>query len=358
MSIEKTGKNKVAFITGITGQDGSYLTELLLSKGYVVHGLIRRSSSPVANLWRIQHLLDHKDLTLHHGDMTDTSSLHRIMSTIQPDEVYNLAAQSHVRDSFDVPEYTAQVDALGPLRILEAVRCVDSDKQIRVYQGSTSEMFGEAPAPQSEKTPLDPESPYGAAKIYAYHITRNYRDAYGMHVSNGILFNHESERRGDHFVTRMITRHAAKIALGIDAPIPFSNPSSKRDWGHARDYVDAMWRMVQQDEPDDYVVATGKQHSNREFTDKVFALLDIPTEWQGEGKEEKCIRTDTGQVVAFIDPALYRPTDVTNLLGDPSKAKEKLGWEPATSFDELVKEMTFADLEREKAKLKSAEKHD
>lgn len=342
---------KKALITGITGQDGSYLAELLLEKGYEVHGIIRRSSSPIANLWRIEHLVKDNLVTLHYGDMTDASSLHRIVALVSPDEVYNLAAQSHVRDSFDVPEYTAQADALGPLRLLEAVRLLGATDSTRIYQGSTSEMFGDAPAPQNELTPLNSRSPYGAAKIYAYNITRNYRDAYNMHASNGILFNHESERRGDHFVTRMITRHAAKIALGLDTPIPFSNPSSKRDWGHAKDFVDAMWRVVQQDKPDDYVIATGEQHSNREFCTKVFSLLDIPTEWQGSGSEEKCIRTDTGKVVGFIDPKLYRPTDVTNLQGDASKAKAKLGWEPKTSFDELVKEMTFADLERAKKEL-------
>jgi len=342
---------KKALITGITGQDGSYLAELLLEKGYEVHGIIRRNSSPVANLWRIQHLVDKDNLTLHYGDVTDASSLHRIISLSEPDEIYNLAAQSHVRDSFDVPEYTAQTDALGPLRLLEAIRLLGAVEKTRVYQASTSEMFGDAPSPQSEHTPLNAQSPYGAAKIYAYQITRNYRDAYNMHASNGILFNHESERRGDHFVTRMITRHAAQIALGMDTPIPFSNPSSKRDWGHARDFVDAMWRIVQQDKPDDYVIATGEQHSNREFTDKVFALHEIPTQWQGSGAEEKCIRTDTGATVAFIDPKLYRPTDVTDLHGDPSKAKNVLGWTPATSFDDLVKEMTFADLERVKKEL-------
>jgi len=342
---------KKALITGITGQDGSYLAELLLEKGYEVHGIIRRNSSPVANLWRIQHLVDNDSLTLHYGDMTDASSLHRIIILVEPDEIYNLAAQSHVRDSFDVPEYTAQTDALGPLRLLEAVRLLGAEKQIRLYQGSTSEMFGDTRSPQSELTPLNSSSPYGAAKIYAYHITRNYREAYNMHASNGILFNHESERRGDYFVTRVITRHAAKIALGIDAPIPFSNPSSKRDWGHARDFVDAMWRIVQQDKPDDYVIATGKQNSNREFCDIVFKLLDISTQWQGSDKDEICIRTDTGKTIAFIDPKLYRPTDVTDLLGDASKAREKLGWEPKTSFEDLVKEMTFADLERAKKEL-------
>lgn len=342
---------KKALITGITGQDGSYLAELLLKKGYEVHGIIRRSSSPIASLWRIQPLVDTNRVTLHYGDMTDASSLHRIVALVAPDEIYNLAAQSHVRDSFDIPEYTAQADALGPLRLLEAIRLLGATKSTRLYQGSTSEMFGDAPAPQSEATPLNSRSPYGAAKIYAYQITRNYRDAYNMHASNGILFNHESERRGDHFVTRMITRHAAKIALGIDAPIPFSNPSSKRDWGHAKDFVDAMWRVVQQDKPDDYVIATGEQHSNREFCDKVFALHNIPIEWQGSGNEEKCIRTDTGKVVGFIDPKLYRPTDVTNLQGDASKAERILGWKPKTSFDELVKEMTFADLERAKKEL-------
>lgn len=260
---------KKALITGITGQDGSYLAELLLEKGYEVHGIIRRSSSPTINLWRIAHLVENERITLHYGDITDASSLHRIIAKVAPEEIYNLAAQSHVRDSFDVPEYTAQVDALGPLRILEVVRQLDMATTTRVYQASTSEMFGDAPAPQSESTLLMAQSPYGAAKIYAYHVTRNYRTAYGLHASNGILFNHESPRRGDHFVTRMITRHAAKIALGIDAPIPFSNPSSKRDWGHAKDFVDAMWRIVQQDKPDDYVVATGEQHSNREFCDLV-----------------------------------------------------------------------------------------
>lgn len=342
---------KKALITGITGQDGSYLAELLLEKGYEVHGIIRRSSSPIANQWRIAHLITGDSITLHYGDVTDASSLHRIIATVAPDEIYNLAAQSHVRDSFDVPEYTAQVDALGPLRILEVMRQLDMTKTTRVYQASTSEMFGDAPAPQSETTPLMAQSPYGAAKIYAYHVTRNYRSAYGMHASNGILFNHESERRGDHFVTRMITRHAAKIALGIDAPIPFSNPSSKRDWGHAKDFVDAMWRILQQEKPDDYVIATGEQHSNREFTDMVFSLLNIPTEWRGAGTEEICVRTDTGATVAYVDPRLYRPTDVTNLHGDATKARTVLGWEPKVTFTELVKEMTFADLERAKKEL-------
>lgn len=342
---------KKALITGITGQDGSYLAELLLEKGYEVHGIIRRNSSPIANLWRIKPLVDAKQITLHYGDMTDASSLHRIVALVEPDEIYNLAAQSHVRDSFDVPEYTAQTDALGPLRLLEAVRLLGAAKDVRIYQGSTSEMFGDAPAPQNELTPLNSRSPYGASKIYAYHITRNYRDAYKMHASNGILFNHESERRGDHFVTRMITRHAAQIALGLDTPIPFSNPSSRRDWGHAKDFVDAMWRIVQQDKPDDYVIATGEQHSNREFCDKVFALHNIKTEWQGEGSEEKCVRTDTGRVVAFIDPKLYRPTDVTNLHGDATKARTTLNWTPKISFDDLVKEMTFADLERARKEL-------
>jgi GDPmannose 4,6-dehydratase len=290
-------------------------------------------------------------ITLHYGDLTDAPSLNRIITLVQPDEIYNLGAQSHVRDSFDVPEYTAQTDAIGPLRILEAVRLIGAADRIRIYQGSTSEMFGDAPSPQNELTPLDPQSPYGAAKIYAYHIMRNYRNAYKMHASNGILFNHESSRRGDHFVTRMITRHAAKIALGIDAPIPLSNPSSKRDWGHAKDYVEAMWRVVQQDTPDDYVIATGEQHTVREFCNEVFSLLNIPTEWQGAGNEEKCVRTDTGAVVAFIDPKLYRPTDVTDLCGDATKARTVLGWTPATSFKELVKEMTFADLERAKKEL-------
>lgn len=342
---------KKALITGITGQDGSYLAELLLEKGYDVHGIIRRSSSPIANLWRITHLVSNDRVTLHYGDMTDASSLHRIVGLVQPDEIYNLAAQSHVRDSFDVPEYTAQADALGPLRLLEAVRLIGAAETTRIYQGSTSEMFGDAPAPQNEQTPLNSQSPYGAAKIYAYQITRNYRNAYKMHASNGILFNHESERRGDHFVTRMITRHAAKIALGIDAPIPFSNPSSKRDWGHAKDFVDAMWRILQQDKPDDYVIATGEQHSNREFTDAVFALHNIPTQWRGEGANEICVRTDTGATVAFVDPKLYRPTDVTNLHGDPTKANTVLGWKPKISFTDLVKEMTFADLQRAKKEL-------
>jgi GDPmannose 4,6-dehydratase len=339
---------KKALITGITGQDGSYLAELLLEKGYEVHGIVRRSSSPTVNLWRIATLVDNNQVTLHYGDITDASSLHRIIAKVAPDEIYNLAAQSHVRDSFDVPEYTAQVDALGPLRILEVVRQLAMGNTTRIYQASTSEMFGDAPAPQNETTPLMAQSPYGAAKIYAYHVTRNYRTAYGMHASNGILFNHESPRRGDHFVTRMITRHAAKIALGIDAPIPFSNPSSKRDWGHARDFVDAMWRIVQHDTPDDYVIATGEQHSNREFCDLVFKHLDIATEWRGSGPDEVCVRTDTGAVVAFIDPKLYRPTDVTDLHGDASKAQRILDWKPTTSFQALVEEMITADLERAK----------
>jgi len=338
---------KVALITGITGQDGSYLAELLLSKGYEVHGVIRRTSTE-ASKWRIAHLLEEKVLHLHYGDMSDSLSIYRIIAELKPDEIYNLAAQSHVRDSFDLPQYTLSVDGGGTLHVLEAVRLAGLAKKTRVYQASTSEIFGEAPPPQSEATPFWPRSPYGCAKVYAHYLSRNYREAYGMFVCSGFLFNHESERRGELFVTRTITRHAARIALGYDDPIPFSNPSSRRDWGHAKDFVVAMWLMLQQESPDDFVIATGEQHSNREFTERVFGLLGIHVEWHGEGTDEVCIRADTGEIVGYIEPTLYRPTDVTNLHGDATKARTKLGWKPQVTFDELVREMTVADFERAK----------
>src|SRR3989338_1633235 len=339
--------SKIALITGITGQDGSYLAELLLEKGYEVHGIIRRTSTE-AGKWRIAHLIEKKAIHLHYGDVSDSLSVYRIVAELQPDEIYNLAAQSHVRDSFDMPQYTLSVDGGGALNVLEAVRLAGLAKKTRVYQASTSEIFGEAPAPQSETTPFWPRSPYGCAKVYAHYLSRNYREAYGMFVCSGFLFNHESERRGELFVTRTITRHAARIALGIDDPIPFSNPSSRRDWGHAKDFVVAMWLMLQQESPDDFVIATGEQHSNREFTERVFGLLGIHVEWHGEGTDEVCIRADTGEIVGYIEPTLYRPTDVTNLHGDATKARTKLGWKPQVTFDELVREMTVADFERAK----------
>ena len=338
---------KKAFITGVTGQDGSYLAELLLKKGYEVHGLLRRASS--FNTERLNHLYHDRHvqgtaLTLHYGDLCDSSNLNRLLEKIQPDEIYNLGAQSHVKVSFEVPEYTADVDAVGTLRILDAIR--ETGVACRFYQASTSEMFGLVQeTPQTEKTPFHPRSPYGAAKVYAFWVTVNYRESYGLHASNGILFNHESPRRGPTFVTRKVTMAAARIKAGQQKCLFMGNMDAKRDWGYAPDYVYAMWLMLQQDQPDDYVIATNETHTVREFIEKSFGYLGMPIEWKGEGVNEEGIRTDTGETVVKIDPRYFRPAEVELLLGNPAKAKEKMGWEPQVKFDELVKIMTDADWE-------------
>ncbi len=337
----------VALITGITGQDGAYLAEFLLDRGYVVHGVKRRSSS--INTGRIDHLYrdrhDH-DLRffLHYGDMTDSTALIRLMNEIQPTEIYNLAAQSHVQVSFETPEYTANTDAIGTLRLLEAIRILKLGSSVRFYQASTSELFGKVvETPQSERTPFYPRSPYAVAKLYAYWITVNYREAYGLHASNGILFNHESPIRGETFVTRKITRAVAAIEAGQQDVLYLGNLDAKRDWGHARDYVQGMWKILQQDQPDDYVLATGETRSVREFVELAFRRVNRPIVWKGHGAEEKgyCIRT--GRVVVAVDAAYYRPTEVDLLLGNPAKAREKLGWTHTTTFEELVAEMVDAD---------------
>lgn len=341
-------------ITGITGQDGSFLAEFLIEKGYEVHGILRRSSS--FNTGRIEHLyLDEwvRDMkrsrlvNLHWGDMTDSSSLIRIIQTVQPDEIYNLAAQSHVKVSFDVPEYTADTDAVGTLRLLEAVRILGMEKKTRIYQASTSELFGLVQeVPQKETTPFYPRSPYGVAKLYGYWITRNYRESYGMYAVNGILFNHESERRGENFVTRKITLAACRIAQGHQDKLYLGNLSALRDWGYARDYVECMWLMLQQEKPDDYVIATGEQHTVREFCTLAFREAGINLGWEGEGLEEKGIDTATGKVLVEVDPKYFRPSEVQTLLGDPTKAKTELGWNPRkTSFENLVKIMVEHDME-------------
>lgn len=342
-----------ALITGITGQDGSFLAEFLLEKGYDVHGIIRRSSS--FNTERIEHLyLDEwvrdmhrrRLLNLHYGDMTDSSSLIRIIREVNPDEIYNLAAQSHVKVSFDVPEYTADTDAVGVLRLLEAVRILGMEKTCRIYQASTSELFGLVQeVPQSETTPFYPRSPYAVAKLYAYWIMKNYRESYGMYTANGILFNHESERRGETFVTRKITLAAARIKHGLQEKLYLGNLNALRDWGYARDYVECMWLILQQPQPDDFVIATGEYHSVREFTTLAFARAGINLRWEGEGLDEKGIDTATGRVLVEVDPRFFRPADVEQLLGNPAKAREKLGWNPrATSFERLVEIMVDADL--------------
>lgn len=345
---------KVALITGITGQDGSFLAEFLLDKGYEVHGIIRRSSS--FNTGRIEHLyLDEwvRDMkrprlvNLHYGDMTDSSSLIRIIQEVQPTEIYNLAAQSHVKVSFDVPEYTAETDAVGTLRLLEAVRILKMEKRTKVYQASTSELFGKVQTiPQNEKTPFYPRSPYACAKIYGFWITKNYRESYGMFAVNGILFNHESERRGENFVTRKITLAAARIVNGLQDKLYLGNLNALRDWGYAKDYVECMWLIMQQEKPDDFVIATGEQHTVREFTSLAFARAGINLRWEGEGLEEKGIDEATGKVLVEVDPKFFRPSEVEQLLGDPTKAKEQLGWNPRqTSFEELVNIMTDYDME-------------
>lgn len=338
---------RIALITGITGQDGAYMAEFLLEKGYEVHGIKRRSS--LFNTDRIDHLyqdphVKDRHLILHYGDMTDSSSLTRIIQQVQPDELYNYAAQSHVAVSFEEPEYTANSDALGTLRLLEALRIVRLDKKTRFYQASTSEMFGKVQeTPQRETTPFYPRSPYGVAKLYAYWITINYREAYGMFACNGILFNHESPIRGETFVTRKITRGLTRIKLGLQDCLYLGNLNAKRDWGHARDFVEAPWLMLQQSEPDDFVIATGEQHSVREFVVMAAAELGIKIQWQGDGHEEKGYDQKGRRVVA-IDPRYFRPSEVDTLVGDPEKAKRKLGWEPKVKFPELVAEMVRADL--------------
>lgn len=335
---------KTAIITGITGQDGSYLAELLLDKGYEVHGLVRRSAEH--NTQRIDHIIDNEHLKLHESDMTDSSSLIRLIGEIQPDEIYNLAAQSHVGTSFDAAEYTGDVDALGVLRILEAVHVNHLEHKTRIYQASTSELFGKVEeVPQNEKTPFHPFSPYAVAKQYGYWMIQEYKEAYGMFACNGILFNHESERRGENFVTRKITLAAGRIACGLQDHLELGNLDSRRDWGYAKDYVQCMWLILQQDEPDDYVIATGVQHTVREFTELAFKNDGIDLEWKGKGLEEKGFDKKTGKVLVSVNKEWYRPTDVVNLWGDPTKAKTKLGWNPLnTSYEELCSLMAEHDL--------------
>lgn len=344
---------KKALISGITGQDGSFLAELLIEKGYEVHGIIRRSSS--FNTARIEHLYlkewikdqrQDRAVNLHYGDMTDSSSLIRILQQVQPDEIYNLAAQSHVKVSFDVPEYTAETDAVGTLRLLEAVRILGMEKRTRIYQASTSELYGMVQqVPQNETTPFYPRSPYGVAKLYGFWITKNYRESYGMFAVNGILFNHESERRGENFVTRKITLAAARIARGLQDKLYLGNLSAMRDWGYARDYVECMWLMLQNDKPEDFVIATGEAHSVREFCTLAFSHVGIELMWQGEGLDEKGVDAATGRVLVEVDRRFFRPAEVEQLLGDASKAQRELGWNPrATSFEDLVRIMVEHDI--------------
>ena len=357
-------ERKTALITGITGQDGAYLAELLLAKGYIVHGVKRRSSS--FNTARIDRLYQdpHEEgvrLTLHYGDMTDSTNLIRIVQETRPDEIYNLAAQSHVAVSFETPEYTANADAVGTLRLLEAIRLLGLEQTTRFYQASTSELYGLVQeTPQRETTPFYPRSPYAVAKLYAYWITVNYREAYGMHASNGILFNHESPVRGETFVTRKITRAVAAITLGLQDRLYLGNLGAKRDWGHARDYVEGMWRILQQDTPDDYVLATGETRSVREFVEAAFAEVDMKIEWTGQGVEEKGLLAGTDRVLVEVDPRYFRPTEVDLLIGDASRAQQRLGWTPTTTFDEMVTEMIRSDLkviEREAAHRRLDEEH-
>lgn len=337
---------RTALITGVTGQDGSYLSEFLLEKGYEVHGIIRRSS--VEYRERIAHLEGNEHFHLHYGDLGDSMSILQIVSKVRPDEIYNLAAQSHVQVSFDVPEFTADVDAVGVLRILEAVRLCGLKDTCRIYQASTSELFGKVEeVPQRETTPFHPYSPYAVAKQYGFWITKEYREAYGMFACSGILFNHESERRGETFVTRKITLAAARIAQGVQDELYLGNLSSLRDWGYAKDYVECMWLILQNDEPEDFVIATGEQHSVREFTSLAFHEVGIELEWQGEGMEEKGVDKTTGRVLVKVSPDFYRPTDVVNLWGDPTKAREHLGWNPTkTSFEQLVHLMVEHDMKK------------
>ena len=339
---------KTALITGITGQDGSYLAEFLLDKGYTVHGILRRSSS--FNTGRIDHLYNdaailNSRLFLHYGDLTDSSNLNRLLERIQPDEVYNLAAQSHVKVSFEVPEYTAEVDAIGTLRFLDAIK--ETGVKTRFYQASTSELYGKVQEiPQTERTPFYPRSPYAVAKIYGYWIVVNYREAYGLYACNGILFNHESPRRGETFVTRKITRAAARIKAGLQKGLTLGNLGAKRDWGYAPEYVEAMWLMLQQDVPDDFVIATGETHTVRDFASVAFSELGIELAWEGEEEAEAGRDRATGAVLVTVNPAYYRPTEVEILIGDPSKAKEKLGWQPKVTFDELARMMARSDYEK------------
>jgi len=327
---------KVALITGITGQDGSYLAELLLQKGYEVHGIVRRSS--LINTHRIDHI--YPELNLHYGDLTDSSNIIRVIQKVRPNEIYNLGAQSHVKVSFEMPEYTGQVDALGTLRILEAVRLLGMEKETRIYQASTSEMFGEVQEiPQKETTPFYPRSPYGVAKVYGYWIIKNYRESYGLHASSGILFNHESPRRGETFVTRKITLGLSRISTGKQDILYLGNLNAKRDWGHAKDFVEAMWLMLQQDNPDDYVISTGEQYSVREFVSVAAPYFGMNIEWMGEGINEIGYDWNTKKTVVKVDPKYFRPAEVETLLGDSTKAKQKLGWEPKISFKELVEDM-------------------
>jgi GDPmannose 4,6-dehydratase len=327
---------KVALITGITGQDGSYLAELLLETGYEVHGIVRRSS--LINTHRIDHIYD--DIKLHYGDLTDSTNLVRVIQQVQPDEIYNLGAQSHVKVSFEMPEYTGMVDGLGTLRILEAVRLLGMEKKTRIYQASTSEMYGKVQEiPQKETTPFYPRSPYGVAKVYGYWIVKNYRESYGLHASSGILFNHESPRRGETFVTRKITRGLSRISTGEQDLLYLGNLNAKRDWGHAKDFVEAMWLMLQQEEPDDYVIATGQQYSVREFVEEAAPYFGMKIAWEGEGLNEVGIDKLTKREVIRVSPKYFRPAEVETLLGDATKAKEKLGWEPKISFEQLVEDM-------------------
>jgi len=343
-----SSSGKVALITGVTGQDGAYLAEFLLNKGYVVHGIKRRASS--FNTDRIDHLYQdphapRRQFILHYGDLTDATNLIRIIQEIQPDEIYNLAAQSHVAVSFETPEYTANSDALGTLRLLEAIRILGLEKKTRFYQASTSEMYGKVrETPQTEATPFYPRSPYGAAKVYAYWICVNYREAYGIYACNGILFNHESPIRGETFVTRKITRALARIKLGLQEKLYLGNLDAKRDWGHARDYIEAQWLMLQQAQPDDYVIATGHQYSVREFVNLAFSEIGVDIRWQGKGVDEKGIDKKTNKILIEIDPQYFRPTEVETLLGDATKAHEKLGWTAKTSLQDLVAEMVREDL--------------
>lgn len=345
---ESGDREKVALITGVTGQDGAYLAEFLLNKGYQVHGIKRRASS--FNTDRIDHLYQDphqpdRRFILHYGDLTDATNLIRIVQEVQPDEIYNLAAQSHVAVSFETPEYTANADGLGPLRLLEAIRILGMESKTRFYQASTSEMYGKVKeTPQTETTPFNPRSPYGAAKLYAYWICVNYREAYGIYAANGILFNHESPIRGETFVTRKITRAVARIKLGVQDKLFLGNLNSLRDWGHAQDYVEAQWLILQQPEPDDFVIATGREHTVRQFVEHAFAEIGIDIEWKGEGIDEKGIDRSSGSVLVEVDPKYFRPTEVERLLGNASKARQKLGWEPRVTFEELVRVMMREDL--------------
>lgn len=347
---------KKALITGITGQDGSFLAELLIDKGYEVHGIVRRAS--ISNTGRIDHLLKENKVTLHDGDLSDSSSLIQIINIVQPDEIYNLAAQSHVQVSFDVPEYSGDVDALGVLRIMEAVRILGLAKKTKIYQASTSELYGKVEeVPQKETTPFHPYSPYAVAKQYGFWITKEYWEAYGMFAVNGILFNHESERRGENFVTRKITLAAGRIAEGLQDHLELGNLDSLRDWGYAKDYVECMWMILQQDKPDDFVIATGEQHTVRDFIERAFLANGIQIRWEGSGVEEKGYDAVTGKMLVSVNPQWFRPTDVDNLWGDPTKAKTVLGWNPQkTSYEELVRIMAEHDRElaKQEAKTKSA----